>query len=90
MTAVASATEFSRNFAEYQRRAHREPIEVRHHDKTVGYYVSAEDFERVREILAASRQPYHPAELPEHLMAAVREARMDPRHDHLNALLDDE
>jgi hypothetical protein len=33
---------------------------------------------------------YHPAELPEHLKDAIRDARMDPRHGPLNALLDEE
>ena len=31
----------------------------------------------------------HPSELPEHLKDAVREARMDARHEHLNALRDE-
>jgi PHD/YefM family antitoxin component YafN of YafNO toxin-antitoxin module len=90
MTAVATATDFCRNFATWQRRAHREPVEVRHHDKPVGYYISAEDYERVQRILMASRRAYHPSELPEHLVKALDQGRMDPRHDHLNVLLDEE
>jgi PHD/YefM family antitoxin component YafN of YafNO toxin-antitoxin module len=90
MTAVVAATEFRRNFATYQRRVQREPIEVRANEKVTGYYISAEDYERVERILAASRRPYHPSELPSHLMAAVRDARMDSRHEHLNALMEDE
>lgn len=38
----------------------------------------------------AMRRAYHPSELPEHLMAAIREARMGQEYDHLNALMDDE
>jgi hypothetical protein len=90
MTAVVAATDFCRNFSTYQRRVQREPIEVRSHDKITGYYISAEDYERVERILVASRRAYHPSELPPHLMAAVRDARMSPEHDHLNALMDDE
>lgn len=90
MTAVVAATDFCRNFATYQRQVQREPIEVRSHEKVTGYYVSAETFQRVEQILAASRRPYHPSELPAHLKAAIRDARMAPEHDHLNALLDDE
>lgn len=89
MTAVATATEFTRNFAEYQRRVQREPIEVRSHEKVTGYFLSPEDFERVQAILAAARRPYHPAELPEHLKDAIRDARMGEEHDHLDALLDE-
>ena len=64
MTAVATATDFSRHFSRWQRRAQREPIEVRSHDEPVGYYVSVEDFARVQQILEASRRPYHPKECP--------------------------
>jgi hypothetical protein len=90
MTAVVAATEFQRNFATYQRRVQREPIQVRAHEKVTGYYISAEDYERVERILAASRRAYHPSELPPHLKAALQNSRMDPRHNHLNALMDDE
>lgn len=90
MAAVVAATEFCRNFATYQRQVQREPIQVRSHDKVTGYYVSADDFERIERLLLASRRPYHPSELPVHLKAAVRDARMGAEHDHLNALLDDE
>jgi hypothetical protein len=89
MTAVVTATEFTRNFASYQRSVHREPIEVRSHEKVTGYFLSPEDYLRVEQILAASRRPYHPSELPAYLKAAVKDARMGAEHDHLNALLDE-
>jgi hypothetical protein len=89
ITAVVTATEFVRNFASYQRSVQVEPIEVRSHEKVTGYFLSAEAFERVAQILAASRRRYHPSELPEHLLAAVKDARMGPEHDHLNDLLDE-
>ena len=89
MTAVVTATDFCRNFATYQRQVQRETIEVRSHEKVTGYYISPETFHRLEELLAASRRPYHPSELPEHLKDAVRDAHMAPEHDHLNALLDD-
>ncbi len=89
MPTVVAATEFCRNFATYQRRVQREPIEVRSHDKVTGYYISAEDYERVEQILTASRRPHHPGELPPHLKAAIRDARMSPEHNHLDALLDE-
>jgi len=90
MTAVVAATEFCRNFSSYQRKVQREPIEVRSHDKVTGYYVSAEDYERMQRVLAASRRAYHPSELPEPLMEAISNARVDSKWDHLNALMDDE
>lgn len=90
MTHVVAATEFCRNFATYQRQVQREPIQVRSHEKVTGYYVSPEDYQRIEEILSASRRGYHPSELPEHLKAAVRDARMDERHSHLDALMDED
>jgi hypothetical protein len=89
MTAVVTATEFVRNFSSYQRSVQVEPIEVRSHEKVTGYFLSAEAFDRVAQILAASRRRYHPSELPEHLKAAIKDARMGAEHEHLNALLDD-
>ena len=47
--------------------------------------------EKLRALLRkpAPRKKYHPSELPQHLKDALRDARMAPEHDHLNALLDD-
>ena len=33
------------------------------------------------------KRSYHPSELPAHLKEAVRNARMDERHEHLNQLM---
>lgn len=89
MTNAVPATEFCRNFATYQRQVQRGPIEVQSHGKTTGYFISAEEFERVQRILAESRKAYHPAELPTHLRAAVKGARMSGRHSKLDRLLED-
>ena len=79
MTIVVTATEFTRNFASYQRVVQREPIEVRSHEKVTGYFLSPEDYERIVHILAASCRSYHLAERPEHLKVDVRDAHMRPR-----------
>ena len=85
-----AATEFSRKFSEYQRLVRREPIEVQSHDQTTGFFISPEEFAEYQRLRATSRQAYHPSALPEHLKQAVADARMDPRHDHLGGLLDEE
>jgi len=84
-----AATEFSRNFGRYQRVVQREIIEVCSHDQTTGFYISPEDFQQYQSLLAASRQAYHPSELPPHLSQAIADAQMDPQHDHLNRLMDE-
>ena len=89
MTTAVAATEFCRNFAEYQRHVQREPIRVQSHGKTTGYFVSAEEFERVQRILAESRKAYHPSELPSHLREAIQGAHMSPEHAHLDKLLEE-
>ena len=89
MATMTTATEFCRNFATYQRQVQREPIQVRSHGKTTGYFVSAEDFERTQRILAEARKSYHPSELPPHLREAVAGARMAPEHAKLDRLLED-
>jgi PHD/YefM family antitoxin component YafN of YafNO toxin-antitoxin module len=88
MTTVP-ATEFCRNFATYQRQVQRGPIEVQSHGKTTGFFVSAEEFERVQRILAESRKAYRPAELPAHLQKAVAKARMSSKHAKLDRLLNE-
>ncbi len=46
-----------------------------------------EPWDRAPDSVRRSRA-FHPSELPEHLKEALETARMDPRHEHLNALMD--
>lgn len=82
------ATEFCKKFGQFQRRVQREPIKVHSHGQVTGYFVSPELFERIERITLASRRAYHPSELPDHLKAALDDARMSLEHEHLNALMD--
>ena len=43
-----------------------------------------------RAVPAKGRRAYRPDELPSHLVAAIRDAKMAPEHDHLNALMEDD
>ncbi len=36
----------------------------------------------------SDRRAYHISELPKDTVAAIKAARVDPRHDYLNSLLD--
>jgi hypothetical protein len=89
MTLAVQATEFCRRFASFQRRAGEQPIEVRNHGETTGYFVSPREFQNYQRLLAESRRAVHPTELPDHLREAVAAATVGSEHDHLNALLDD-
>ena len=81
------ASEFTRNFGRYRMRAQREAVAVSSHGQITGYFVGPdeyEEFKRFRE----SRRSFATAELPEEKFEAIRRSRMDPRHAHLDNLLD--
>jgi hypothetical protein len=81
------ASEFTRNFGRYRMRAQREAVAVSSHGQITGYFVGPdeyEEFKRFRE----SRRSFATIELPEEKVEAIRTSRMDPRHAHLDKLLD--
>jgi prevent-host-death family protein len=84
---TVAASEFSRNFGQYQRQAQREPVAVTSHGSPTGYFISAADFEEFQRLQAEQRRAYHPSELPKHLQKAIRNAKMDRRHARLDELL---
>lgn len=82
------STDFVRNFSEMKRKAQREPIRVRQHDRTEGYFISPEEFERYESFMKHSTRHHQPADLPDHLKAALDGARMSPGDEHLDGLMD--
>lgn len=84
---TVSVAEFIRNFGTYQRQAAREPVEVTSRGKVAGAYVSAEDAALLRRI-RASRQAFHPWELPGDLREALRAAEPGPESAAADHLLD--
>jgi len=84
-----SATTFTRNFAEIQHQVHREAVAVMHHSRITGYFVSPEEYAEFQDLRAKARKSLIVGQLPEETVRALEQARMDPRHDHLNALMSD-
>jgi len=81
------ASEFTRNFGRYRMRAQREAVAVSSHGQITCYFVGPdeyEEFKRFRE----NRRSFATVELPEHKVEAIRSSRMDPRHAHLDKILD--
>ena len=81
------ASEFTRNFGRYRMQAQREAIPVSSHGQITGYFVPPDEYEaflRYRE----QRRSFATVELTAEEVEAVSRIRMDPRHDHLNKLLD--
>lgn len=87
--ASVTISEFRRHFAQSLRQAQQAPVEVRRRGQVIGYFISPADYARVAPTLLTNRRAYHPIDLPPHLQDALQQARMDPRHAPLNALLDD-
>ena len=85
MIRVTSA-EFQKTFGLLADKAMTVPIAITKHGRDHLVMLSADEYARLRR---RSRRVHLAAELPDDVLAEVERARMDPRHDHLNALLDD-
>ncbi len=88
MEHIIPASEFTRNFGRYQMLAQREPVAVTSHGRTTGYFIAAEDYEAFKRF-KESRRSFATAELSEEKAKAISSSRMDERHNHLDALLDE-
>ena len=85
-TAVPAA-EFTRNFGRYRMLAQKGAVPVTSHGQITGYFVPPDEYQEF-ERFRAQRRSFATVDLAEDKVRAVAAARMDPRHDHLNALLD--
>ena len=81
------ASEFTRNFGRYRMQAQRVAIAVSSHGRITGYFVGPDEYEEFRRF-RDGRRSFATAELPEEKVEAIRASRMDPRHAHLDAMLD--
>ncbi len=81
------ASEFTRNFGRYRMLAQRQPVAVSSHGQITGYFLQPEEYEEFLRF-KASRRSFATSELPEEKVAAIAASRMDPRHAHLDAMLD--
>jgi PHD/YefM family antitoxin component YafN of YafNO toxin-antitoxin module len=88
MEHIVRASEFTRNFGRYQMLAQREPVAVTSHGRTTGYFIAAEDYEAFKRF-KDSRRSFATTELSEEKAAAISASRMDVRHAHLDAMLDE-
>ena len=88
MEHVIPASEFTRNFGRYQMLAQREPVAVTSHGRTTGYLIAAADYEAFKRY-RNSRRSFATVDLPEEEANAISASRMDPRHAHLDAMLDE-
>lgn len=84
-----TATEFAKNFGRYREEAQREPVAITSHGRTTGYFVSPHEFAELERLRAYERRAYRIEDVPDEVFEAITTATMDPRHEHLNRLLDE-
>jgi len=85
-----TATDFAKRFGRYKEEAQREPVAITSHGRVSGYFVSAREYAELERLRAFERHVYRLDNLPDEIADAISTARMDPAHDHLNELLDDD
>jgi PHD/YefM family antitoxin component YafN of YafNO toxin-antitoxin module len=83
------ATEFAKNFGRYKQLAQREPVEIVSHERPAGYLISPADFEEYRRLRSRQRKAFRISELPADILADILQSEVDPRHAHLDRLLEE-
>jgi PHD/YefM family antitoxin component YafN of YafNO toxin-antitoxin module len=86
-TKPVPAAEFARNFGRYKLQAQREPVAVSSNGTLAGYFVAPDEYAELQR-MKAMRRRIVTAELTDAEVDQLTSARMDPRHDHLNKILD--
>jgi PHD/YefM family antitoxin component YafN of YafNO toxin-antitoxin module len=83
-----TATEFAKSFGRYKEEAQREPVAITSYGRISGYFVSAREYEELRRLREFERRVYRLKGLPPEVAEAIKKAKMDSAHDHLNELLE--
>ena len=81
-----SSTEFGKEVGRYQDAALSQPVVVTRNGRDRTVMISAEEYHRLKR---RDRQVLASGEVPDEMLEAVRNARMDPRHKHLDDLVKD-
>ncbi len=81
-----SSVEFAEKLGRYQDAALAEPVMVTQDGRDLAVLISADEYRRLK---GGVRQVLGSGELPDDIFEAVRDARMDGRHAHLDDLIAD-
>lgn len=84
-----SATDFAKKMGQYRRAAHREPVAVSDRSGITEVLISKADFDHYQELKARETRAYFVWDLPDEIVEAIAKSGMDPRHAHLDALMDE-
>ena len=81
-----SATEVGKAVGRYQDVALSEPVIGTSNGRDRTVVIAAEEYRRLKR---RDRTVYAAGELPDEIVEAIARTEMDPRHDHLNSLIED-
>ena len=81
-----STAEFIKNYGTLADKALTEPLTITKNGRDRFVLVEAAEFAR---LMRRDRKVYGLGEMPDELFELIKQSKMDPRHDHLNALLED-
>ncbi len=81
-----SSTDFGKEVGRYQDAALTQPVVVTRNGRDRTVMISAEEYIRLKQ---RDRQVFAAGELPEALIEAISKSEMDPKHRHLDALVED-
>ena len=84
-----TATEIAKRFSRYRQAAQREPVAVTHHNRVTEVLMSKHDYDEFVRLKSLATRAQWAHELSTESLTSLSEARVDPAHDHLDALLDD-
>ena len=84
------STEIAKRFSQYRQAAQREPVGVTHYGRVTEVLISKHDHDEYLRLKGLETRALWAHEMSDEAVAALRNARMDPRHDHLNVLMDDD
>jgi prevent-host-death family protein len=82
----ATSVEVAKNFGQFADRALTEPVKITKYGREHLVLMSAAEYDR---LMQRDRQVYGIGEFPPDLVEAVRNAKMDERHAHLDDELKD-
>ena len=81
-----TASEFQKAFGAVSDTALREPVTITKQGRDHLVVMAAEEYQRLRR---RDRRVHVIEDMPQEWIDAVAAAKMDPKHDHLNSLLEE-
>jgi hypothetical protein len=83
------STEVAKRFSRYRQAAQREPVGVTHYSRITEVLISKQDYDEYVRLKSLATRALRVDDLSADAIAALEKAEIDPRHAHLDALMDD-